>query len=127
MDMTATSKQLDRERDLWLLSVGAAMANKAHLDKLRARVEVRACPTGEVAELVSAVYDGKREVVWRWFANYDLPTSESVLESMIERLALIHRGRQIRNHAEKITLASAAGQTELIEEAAQAIAAIVKP
>ena len=126
MDMTATSKQLDRERDLWLLSVGAAMANKAHLDKLRARVEVRACPTGEVAELVSAVYDGKREVVWRWFANYDLPTSESVLESMIERLALIHRGRQIRNHAEKIALAPS-GWTDAIEEAAQAIAAIVKP
>lgn len=125
MDHKKLQAETNREHDLWLILIGASFASKSHLEKLKT-LPVSAC-IGRLNGLVSAIHSGDKNRVMKAMESYGLGDSETLIDSVLERLSSIDRMRRIRNAAEQITLAAAANDTELVDAAAAKIAAIVTP
>lgn len=115
-DMESLTRECSRQRDLWLLAVGAAIADP----KLRPKL-VGYAPT--LVDLVAAVREGSTAAAWQELGKFGLKpangkTSVEVLFAELER---VERARKCRAAVDGINAAAKSGDLAALRERAQEI------
>lgn len=94
MDTESLTRECSRQRDLWLLAIGAAMAR----DELRPRL-VGYVGHG-LADLVSAIRDGNRALGWKELGRFGLSqeNGELAVDRLFRELERVEK-RRVARHA----------------------------
>lgn len=117
-DMEELAEESRRHRDMWLLAVGAAMAD----EKWRPRL-TGYCPS-ELVELVAAVRDGNAPRGWKALGKWRVTQSGSQLavERLFHSLEAMERQRQTRQTVIELAAAVESGDMDTAKAKAKEIA-----
>ena len=99
----------DRERELALIALGASLVDEDYRTLF-----LESCPIGEIGasdmrEVFAALEKKDGVAVWQWFASYGIEQGESVLGQVRRHLASIGKCRALKQEADRLSMAYAAG------------------